>query len=133
VEPEQDKRSPDDEAIESELAEELLRLLHESYGTGAGSVHAVFSEEAVVVFFDDLELQKSEQFLVDQGHGESVVTTRSMYQQAIEGTFRAAVERIIGRRVTSFASITKLDPNYAVEIFRLAPSSGPDELTGRDA
>ena len=38
---------------------------------------------------------------------------------AIETTFRAAVERATGRRVVSFASVIKLDPNYSVEIFRL--------------
>jgi hypothetical protein len=42
------------------------------------------------------------------------------YQQAIETTFRAAVERATGRRVVSFASITKLSPHYVVEVFRLA-------------
>jgi uncharacterized protein YbcI len=61
-------------------------------------------DDAVVVFFDDLKLQRSEEFLIDQGHRESVISTRNMYQQAIEATFRAAVERIIGRRVVSFAS-----------------------------
>jgi hypothetical protein len=43
------------------------------------------------------------------------------YQQAIETTFRAAVEGTTGRRVVSFASITKLSPNYVVEVFPLGP------------
>ena len=51
--------------------------------------------------------------------GDGVIEVRGRYQQAIETTFRAAVERITGRRVTSFASVTKLEPNYVVEIFRL--------------
>ena len=43
-------------------------------------------------------------------------------EQAIETTFRSAVERATGRRVVSFASATKLAPNYVVEVFRLGPA-----------
>jgi hypothetical protein len=44
-----------------------------------------------------------------------------MFQEAIETTFSSAVERATGRRVIAFLSQTNLDPNFAVEIFRLAP------------
>src|SRR3712207_6081568 len=77
------------------------------------------SEDAIVVFLDDLELQPNEEFLIGRDHGDAVVDVRARYQQAIETTFRAAVERVTGRRVISFASVTKLDPHYVVEIFRL--------------
>src|SRR4051794_23188458 len=133
ADPEEADRWTSAQGAEAELAAELLRLLEESYGTAAGEVKVIFAEDALIVFFDDLELQRSEEFLIEQGHAETVISTRTMYQQAIEGTFRAAVERIIGRRVTSFASITKLDPNYAVELFRLAPRSERVYLDDPDA
>ncbi|MBD0283583.1 MAG: hypothetical protein ICV69_15535 [Thermoleophilaceae bacterium] len=70
--------------------------------------------------------------MIDAGRGDAVVQIRMEYQQAIEATFRAAVERATGRRVFSFASVTKLSPAYVVEIFRLGPRkqpalSGPDD------
>jgi hypothetical protein len=49
---------------------------------------------------------------------------REHFQQAIQSTFRAAVERATGRRVIGFASHVQLDePRFAVEVFRLEPLS----------
>jgi uncharacterized protein YbcI len=111
--------------VEVAIATELLRILEESYGSGAGSARAHIHDDSVVVFIDDLKLQRSEEFLVGAGEARAVTDLRHHYQQAIETTFRAAVERATGRRVISFASITKLDPHYAVEIFRLGPANEP--------
>ena len=110
---------PDTAQVEQELSEELLRLHCESYGKGASESHVYIHDDLVVCMLDNLELLPNEEFLVQSGMGEGVIEVRSRYQQAIETTFRAAVERATGRRVTSFASITKLEPNYVVEIFRL--------------
>lgn len=121
-------------AAETSIAEELLRIHEESYGASAATAKALVGDDAVVVFLDDLELQRSEEFLIGAGQGQAVIEVRNRYQQAIETTFRAAIERATGRRVVSFVSATKLDPNYVVEIFRLAPSHAvepPDPTLGR--
>lgn len=107
------------EEIERAIAEEVLRIHHESYGRGAGRARAHVLDDAVIVFLDDLEFLPNEQFMIDQGHEDTVLHLRHQYQLAVELPFRAAVERATGRRVTSFASDTRLDPNYSVEIFRL--------------
>jgi uncharacterized protein YbcI/anti-sigma regulatory factor (Ser/Thr protein kinase) len=112
---------PSASAVEQEIAEEVMRLQLESFGTGAGGAEVLISEDAVVVFLDELELQRHESLLVEAGDGDTVIETRRAFQQALESTFRASIERIIGREVISFASVTKLDPNFACEIFRLAP------------
>jgi hypothetical protein len=70
---------------------------------------------------DELELLPHEEFMIDAGRADTVVEIRMHYQQAIETIFRAAVERATARRVVSFASITKLSPNYVVDVFRLGP------------
>jgi uncharacterized protein YbcI len=114
---------PTPDEVQDALATELLRIHRDSYGTGAGAATAHFTDDAVIVFLDDLELQRSEEFMIGAGEGQSVLDVRNHYQQAIETTFRAAVERATGRRVVSFVSATKLDPNYAVEVFRLAPET----------
>ncbi|HEV7562301.1 MAG TPA: Na-translocating system protein MpsC family protein [Solirubrobacterales bacterium] len=114
-------RDSDTATLERELSDELLRIHERCYGKGAGSTRVLIGDDAIVVFLDDLKLQPNEQFLVDAGVPGAVVEQRARFQQAIETTYRAAVERVTGRRVVSFASATKLDPNYAVEIFRLAP------------
>lgn len=111
----------DAEAIGNQLGAELLKIHEDSYGTGAVSTRALVDGDAIVVFLDGLELQQNEQLLIEGGFADSVLTQRSEFQQAIKPVFCAAVERVSGRRVVSFASMTKLDPTYSVEIFRLAP------------
>jgi uncharacterized protein YbcI len=110
--------------LERELAAELLRIHKESYGKGAAEARAHILDDLVVCMLDEIEMLPAEQFLIDSGEGQGVIEVRSRYQAAIETTFRAAVERGTGRRVISFASVTKLDPNYVIETFRLAPAEG---------
>jgi uncharacterized protein YbcI len=126
----QDRESPPNEAVE-ELRTELLRIHEESYGASARRIQVHILEDAVVCFLDELELMPNEKFLIESGRSQGVIELRNQYQQAIETTFRAAVERATGRRVVSFVSATKLAPNYAVEIFRLAPENAqvPDQRT----
>jgi len=107
--------------IERDLAEELLRIHIDSYGKGAGSARVHYLEDTVLCILDELELLPNEEFLIGAGHGDGVVEVRARYQQAIEVTFRAAVERATGRRVVSFVSATKLSPNWVIEVFRLGP------------
>jgi hypothetical protein len=64
------------------------------------------------------------QELIDAGHGEAVKTSRMAFQEAIESTFIAVVERAVGRRVVAFVSHVHLDPLFTVELFRLAPQDG---------
>jgi uncharacterized protein YbcI len=111
------------ETVQAQIGEQLLAILKDSYGTSAERFQVLMSDDAVVVFMDDLELQRSEEFLISEGEGDMVMDVRSRFQTAIESTFRAVVERTTGRRVVSFASLTRLDPNYSVEIFRLEPES----------
>jgi uncharacterized protein YbcI len=119
--------------VEVAIATELLAILRDSYGAAAGSAKAYINDNSVVVFFDDLQLQRSEEYLISAGEAQAVVDVRNHYQQAIEATFRAAVERATGRRVISFASVTKLDPHYAVEVFRMAPASGSSNPRSSDS
>ena len=114
---------PNQKDTELALAEELMRIHCESYGKGAALCRVHILDDMVVALLDQMELLPNEEFMIEAGKGDAVIEIRSRYQQAIETAFRAAVERSTGRKVTSFASKTKLDPNYCVEIFRLAPPS----------
>jgi uncharacterized protein YbcI len=107
--------------IERELAVELLSIQKGSYGRGAGSARVHYLQDTIICLLDDLELLPNEVFLIAEGHGDGVVEVRGRYQQAVQATYSAAVERATGRRVLSFVSATKLDPNWSIEVFRLAP------------
>jgi uncharacterized protein YbcI len=109
------------EQMQHAISDELLRIHGDSYGHGAATARTYILDDVVVCFLDDLELAPNEEFMIEKGLEETVLRMRNQFQQAIGPTYRAAVERATGRTVTSFVSDTKLDPNYAVEIFRLEP------------
>jgi uncharacterized protein YbcI len=111
---------PSAEEVQEEVCREILRIHEESYGKGATSARAFVAEDYVIVVLDDIELLPNEKFLLEHGKQETVIQVRSQYQQAIQASFRAAIERATGRMVAGFASTTSLDePGFVAEIFRL--------------
>ena len=113
---------PTTREIEESIAKQLLEIHEHSYGRGAGVAHSHYVGDTLVVVLDDIELLPNEEFLIANGKREAVHELRTRFQQAIEATFRAAVERATGRSVTAFTSNTHLDePRFMVEIFRLRP------------
>lgn len=114
--------APSETEIEESIARQLLEIHQENYGRGAGRARSHLEGDTLVVVLDDLELLPNEEFLIANGRGAAVKDLRTRFQQAIEATFRAAVERATGRTVTAFLSNTHLaEPRFAVEIFRLEP------------
>jgi uncharacterized protein YbcI len=116
-----ERREPPSEAeVEDEVSREILRIHQESYGKGAAGAHTYIGNGFVVVVLDDPELLPNEKFLVESGDRDTVVQVRSQYQNAIQASFRAAVERATGRRVIGFASSTSFDEHpFVAEIFKL--------------
>jgi uncharacterized protein YbcI len=129
----EDRKSPDDpeapgkrrgppseEEVRDEISSEILRIHEESYGKGASEAHAFVANGYVVVVLDDPELLPNEKFLIENGRHDTVVQVRTQYQQAIQTSFRAAIERATGRKVIGFASTTSVDEHrFVVEIFKL--------------
>lgn len=114
------------EEIAQALGDELLEIHHQSYGAGAARANVQLTEDAVIVFLDDLELLPNELFMIDNGAREIVLRIRSEYQRTIRASFVAAVERATGRKVVHFYSDTSLaEPPFSVELFRLAPQEAP--------
>jgi uncharacterized protein YbcI len=114
--------NPTEQRIAASVAEQLLQIHEESYGRAARSAKSHLIDDTLIVLLEGLELLPNEEFLVTNGHGETVAHVRSQYQKAIEPTFRAAAERATGRRVRAFSSHVQLgDDPFIVEIFRLEP------------
>ena len=115
---------PDAESqrIRHDIASELLRVHHESYGTGASDVQVHLAEDLVVIVLD-IELNPAERTLMTAGRGEAVKMMRETCQLAIGPTFTAIVERATGRRVGSFVSSIRLAVIYSGDVFRLRPET----------
>ena len=110
------------------ISRELERLHVESYGTGADEIRTFVVGDSFVLCIVDIKLTTAERTLLDGGQGAAVKTARMAYQEAIEPTFVALIERAVGRKVDAFISHVHLDPVFTVELFRLAPpADGPRE------
>jgi uncharacterized protein YbcI len=111
---------PKTSSVEDAISQELGKIHSDSYGVGASEIYTIVRGDFVFVIMD-IELLKAEQVVMDTGRGELVKGMRGQFQEAIESTFSAAVERSTGRRVIAFLSDTHLDPSFSVEMFRLGP------------
>jgi uncharacterized protein YbcI len=118
---------PTIEQIEKTISEDMLRIHDASFGGSAGSARTYIHDEVVLCLLDHLELMPNEEFLVGEGRQDAVLEMRKQFQDAMQLTFKAAVERATGRRVIAVANHTELDPRIAVEVFLLAPSSDAPE------
>jgi uncharacterized protein YbcI len=96
----------------------MVRIHRESYGQEATSARTFLFDDVVLSVLD-IELLPGEKVLVEAGKHELVQQVRHGFQQAIDTTFKAAVERATGRKVVAFLSETHIDPHFTVELFRL--------------
>ena len=112
-----------DGAIRSAISQALVQLHAEHYGKGATQAKTYLWDNLVVTVLRDV-LTTSERTLVRAERAETVRDVRNAFQFTMEPLFRSAVERITGRRVTSFMS--QVDPvnGFGVEVFVLEPEDG---------
>ncbi len=108
--------------VTDEIADSIHRIYEESYGRGAEHATAGLIGDFVIVVLDSLELLPNEELLVGSGQRDAVAQVRHQYEDVIQPTFRAAVERATGRKVIGFESTTSIDePRFMVAIFKLEP------------
>jgi uncharacterized protein YbcI len=101
-----------------------VRLHAEHYGKGATQAKTYAWDDLVVCVLRDV-LTTGERTLVDQGRADAVHDVRRAFQTTMEDVFRAAVERITGRRVLSQESTVDPVQGVGYEIFLLAPEPRP--------
>jgi len=118
--------APESDPVEL-ISRELGRIEFESYGTGAHQIRTFVVDDDFVITIIDNELSTSERTLLSGGKGETVKAVRMAFQQAIEPTYVAVVERALGRTVETFISHFNVEPPFSVEFFRLAPRAPSPE------
>jgi uncharacterized protein YbcI len=117
-----------DGALRSAISRAIVRIHAEHYGKGATQAKTYAWDDLVVTVLRDV-LTTAERTLVAVDRADTVRDVRTTFQYTMEETFRAAVERLSGRRVHSFMS--QVDPanGLGVEVFVLEPVDGgaPDD------
>jgi uncharacterized protein YbcI len=100
------------------ISKAMTKLHHDHYGRGPNAVRTVVGYDHVICFLEDL-YTTVERTLLERGEIEAVRQTRLAFQRAMETTFVAAIEDVMGRKVRSFLSQVTFDPDISVEIFIL--------------
>jgi uncharacterized protein YbcI len=101
----------------------MVKLHKEQFGRGPTKARSHFAgPDTVVCVLSDL-LLPAERKLVEMGNQERVIDSRTSFQYATRPEFVAAIEQIVQRKVTAFASGIDPDNNVAFETFTLEPRS----------
>ena len=115
----------------AEISNMVVRVTNQYTGRGPTKARTYIHDDLVTVVLQD-SLTKGERTLVSHDHRELVLSTRRAFQQAMRADFVAGIQEILGREVAAFLSANHTEPDYAVEIFILAPDAGPSAPAARD-
>lgn len=109
-----------DGAVRSAISRAVVQIHAEAYGKGATQAKTYVCDDVLVTVLRDV-LTVAERTLVDVNRADTVRELRSTFHYSLASAFRAAVERLTGRRVLSFMS--QVDPagGMGVEVFVLEP------------
>jgi uncharacterized protein YbcI len=107
-------------SIRTDLANGMVNVMKELYGRGPSGAKAWLLDDYVLIVMEG-GLLRHEETLLASGRQDMVRTHRLAFQEAIQDTTVALVERITGRRVVAYHSQIVFDPTRAFEMFVLAP------------
>jgi len=101
----------------------MVALHKEQFGRGAARARSHFAGPDMLVCALEQVLLPAERRMVSMGQQERVRDSRTSFQAATAEEFVAAVERIVGRRVRSFASGIDPDSDTVFETFYFESSA----------
>jgi len=114
-------------SLTAAISTAVVRIIREYTGRGPTGARTSIRDDVVVVVLRDTML-KAERSLVHDGKPQLVLNMRKEFQNTMRDELSAAVEMLTERRVIAFMSDNHIDPDYAVEVFVLAPGAAGDEL-----
>ena len=106
--------------VAAEISNAVVGIVREYTGRGPTKARTTIADDLVAVVMGET-LLKAEKTLIDAGDFDTVLITRRKFQTAMRDEMVAAVEDLLGRRVTAFMSDNHVDPDMAVELFVLEP------------
>jgi uncharacterized protein YbcI len=93
--------------------------IHNQYlGRGPKTASTFHHGNVLVTLMNDV-LTHAEKSLTQAQHTDAVSHMRHLFQGTMEADFRAAVERLTGRKVVAFISGNHVEPDIAAELFIL--------------
>jgi uncharacterized protein YbcI len=115
--------APDLEARRGEelalITNGIVGLFSEYYGRGPTRAKSYLLDEQYVVTVVRDTMTTVERTLSDGGRGEQVRSVRLAFQEAMADSFKAVVEKALGRDVVSYHSQLLVDADVGFELFVL--------------
>jgi uncharacterized protein YbcI len=101
------------------ISETVTRLFLEKFGKGPMHVETFVQGDVATTLMRDV-LTVAERAMISDGHQETVLTARMLWQHATDQMFKAAVGEATGRQVLSVISGVDLAEEMASEVFVFA-------------
>jgi uncharacterized protein YbcI len=112
------------QSVVLELSNTLVSLHKEQFGRGPTRARTYFAGPDISVTVFDDALLPAEKSMVEMGEAVRVQETRIFFQDATRDRFISAIERITGRKVTSFHSTCDARNGVVMEIAVFEPRDG---------
>jgi uncharacterized protein YbcI len=104
--------------LNAAVTKAIVKIQAAHLGRGPANASTFHHDNVLVTLMHDV-LSHAETILGQNGHHTTVSDWRAILQTELEPDFRAAVERLTGRKVLAFISGNHLDPDVAAEMFIL--------------
>jgi uncharacterized protein YbcI len=105
------------------ISNELVALHRRQFGRGPTETKTFLLDDMLVCVMHDVFLP-AEKTLIEAGQIECVRQARQRHQDAVRGEVEAPVARLTGRTVMGSVTAVHSDPDMAIEMFVLGPSTG---------
>jgi uncharacterized protein YbcI len=109
----------------SSISSHIVHTIAEYTGRGPTKARTSIDGDVVTTLMADT-LTKGERSLVADGRGQLVLDLRKAFQSTMRDDLVAGVEQVMQRKVVAFMSDNHIDPDFAVEVFVLAPEDAGD-------
>ncbi len=106
------------EALNAALTKSLVGIQTKHLDRGPASALAFCRGNVVVAVMHDV-LNRAEKVLAENGSRREISESRRLFRQVMEDDFRAAVERLTGRKVIAVMGGDQFKPDVSAEIFVL--------------
>ena len=104
--------------LNAAITSALVGIHNEFLGRGPRTASTFHYGNVLVTLMHDV-LTQAEKSLAEAQHNDAVSHMRHLFQETMENDFRAAVERLTGRKVLAFISGNHTNPDIAAEVFIL--------------
>jgi uncharacterized protein YbcI len=121
----QSHEQPASGRVLAEITNAIVRLHRTHYGKGPTRSKSYLIDDVLICVMREI-FTTVERTLIDAGEDDMVRQTRLAFQEAMQDTFKSAIEEILGRPVLGITSQVLIDRDTAIEVFVL----GPDDRVG---